>query len=136
MNWMNWRCCRGQALVETIIVLPLVFLVVMSMVQVGLLLRTKILMEMAVRMGVRLVAAGRDAEKHMRDFLEANSVVRGLEYDIKADRSLLYTDEVVVECSFPVFGVFRSVVGPSVHLKSHLSAHGGGLSFLDWLSSM
>lgn len=128
MKQCLWRECRGQALIETIIVLPLVLFVIMAMVQVGLLLRTKLLMEMAVRMGLRLVAARRDAVTPMRKFLEENSVIEGLQYKIQARRlSFLYIDKVVVECDFPVFRMFQGILGPSVYLRSELTAHGGGL---------
>lgn len=136
MIQVRWSSCQGQALVEIAIVLPLVLFALTAMVQVGLLMRTQMNLEMAARMGLRLVAAGRDARKPMQEFLQANSVIPGLEYAIHAGRSSLYVDEVVVECDFPVFRVFHGIFGPSIHLQARLTAHGGGLSVVEWLSSI
>ncbi|MFQ5556588.1 MAG: TadE/TadG family type IV pilus assembly protein [Acidimicrobiales bacterium] len=71
------RRARGQATVELALMLPLVALLVLAAIQVGLLVRTRILVTHAAREAVREAAVGRGDDEVGRAALAAGGLVPG-----------------------------------------------------------
>lgn len=124
----------GQALMEMALVLPVLIFTIAATVQVGIIMHTRILMEMAVRQGLRLQAAHvSGAAEQVKAFLEKHSLVEQVKYQV-ISRRILTHDEVVVSCELPTLHMFQKVLGDSVSLQAELRADGYGAPFFSTIA--
>ena len=125
---------NGQALVEMAIVLPLLLFVIFAMIQFGAIVHTKILMAMAARQGIRLVASrtAGEAVSQVENFLNSNSALPGLHYEVVCRRTLSM-DRVVISCDFPVMPMFQHLLGEKVALREEMKSDAYGVPLLGTL---
>lgn len=73
---------RGQAVVELALTLPVVCILLLGVVQVGLVVRNQLAVQVAARAGARAAAVAADAHRAARDGAHGAISLRPLEVDV------------------------------------------------------
>jgi Flp pilus assembly protein TadG len=83
---------HGQALLEFVLILPILMLILMGILQIGSLRESQIILDMAARQGMRVAAAGGDAKAAVESFLDGHPSIDGDRLKVDVSDRYLWTE--------------------------------------------